>query len=81
MLHMKPIRGLENVEQGIIEFENTLIEYAQAGGTAMNDDEMKSDLLAIPPSSSARPSCGRPRKTAPSRSSGTTSSSRPPKSS
>ena len=49
MLHMKPIRNLEGVEQGIIEFENTMIEYAQAGGTTISDDEMKSDLLAILP--------------------------------
>ena len=49
MLHMRPIKNLEGVEQGITEFENTLIEYAQAGGTVMSEDEMKSDLLAILP--------------------------------
>ncbi len=49
MLHMRPIKNLDGVEQGITEFENTLIEYAQAGGTAMSDEEMKSDLLAILP--------------------------------
>ncbi len=50
-MHLKPIKDIEGVEEGIAEFENTLMEYEQAGGTANTDDEKKSDLLAILPSS------------------------------
>ncbi len=49
VLHMRPIRDLEHVEEGVAEFENTIHEYVQAGGTPYQDPEMKTDLLAIPP--------------------------------
>ena len=49
MLHLKPIREIEGVEEGVAEFENTIREYEQAGGTAFQDGELKSDLLAILP--------------------------------
>ena len=49
MLHLKPIKEIEAVEEGVAEFENTILEYEQAGGTAFQDGEMKSDLLAILP--------------------------------
>ncbi len=49
MLHMRPIKSIEMVEQGIAEFENTMAEYFQVGGTRPKDPEMKADLLAILP--------------------------------
>ncbi len=49
MLHMKPISSLEKVEEGIAEWENVLNEYLLAGGTAQEDSELKSDLLAVLP--------------------------------
>ncbi len=49
-LHLNPIKNLESVEEGIANFENTIHEYEQAGGTPFQDLELKSDLLAILPS-------------------------------
>ena len=54
-LHMKPIKGVENVEEGIAAFENTILAYTQAGGTPLQDRELKSDLLAILPSEIREP--------------------------
>ena len=34
------------VEQGVAEFENTLAEYFQVGGSRVKGEEMKADLLA-----------------------------------
>ncbi len=48
-LHLKPIKDLEHIEEGIAEFENTILKYTQAGGTPFQDQELKSDLLAILP--------------------------------
>ena len=49
-LHLKPIKNLEGIDEGVAEFENTLFKYAQAGGRPYSDEEMKADLLGILPS-------------------------------
>ncbi len=46
---LKPIPSLDKIEEGIAEFENTLREYADTGGTAFSEYEMKNDLLQILP--------------------------------
>ena len=48
-LHMRPIKSLEAVEEGVNEFENTMAEYVKAGGPESPDSELKSDLLRILP--------------------------------
>ena len=48
-LHTKPIKSLEAVEEGVAIFENTMTEYARAGGRESTDAELKSDLLRILP--------------------------------
>ncbi len=48
-LHTKPIKTLDNVEEGVAEFENLMDEYHRAGGPAPVDSELKSDLLRILP--------------------------------
>ncbi len=48
-MHNKPIRSLEQVEEGVAEFENTMQEYVRAGGHEQPDHELKSDLLRILP--------------------------------
>ena len=45
----RPIPGLENIEEGVADFENLLAEYELAGGALENNQAMKSDLLAILP--------------------------------
>ncbi len=49
MLHTKPIASLDKVEEGVAEWENTMNEYALAGGTSFSDAERKADLLAVLP--------------------------------
>ena len=49
MLHTKPITSLDRVEEGVAEWENTMNEYALAGGTPFTDAERKADLLAVLP--------------------------------
>ena len=46
---LKPIRRLEDVAIGVIEFEQTFRRYREAGGTMPPESELKSDLLAILP--------------------------------
>ena len=48
-MHLRPIKSLEAVNEGIAEFENLIAEYEQAGGTPFQDLELKADLLAIIP--------------------------------
>ena len=50
-MHLKPIKDIESVEEGVADFENTLDEYVRAGGTPFKDIEKKSDLLAVLPAS------------------------------
>ena len=46
-LHMRPIKSLEAVEEGVNEFENTMAEYVKAGGPESPDSELKSDLSSV----------------------------------
>ena len=46
-LHARPIKSLEAIEEGVAVFENTMTEYARAGGRESMDAELKSDLLGI----------------------------------
>ena len=46
-LHTRPIKSLEAIEEGVAVFENTMTEYARAGGRESTDAELKSDLLRI----------------------------------
>ena len=39
------LRRLEDVEQGIVNFDNTLREYVACGGTMPCDADLKTDLL------------------------------------
>ena len=48
-LHARLIKSLEAVEEGVAIFENTMTEYARAGGRESTDAELKSDLLRILP--------------------------------
>ena len=50
MIHVKPIKDLEGIPNGIAEFETTLVECEAAGGETSSDRTRKSDLLAILPS-------------------------------
>ena len=50
MIHVKPIKDLEGIPDGIAEFETTLEQYEAAGGETSSDRIRKSDLLAILPS-------------------------------
>ena len=45
----KPIRSLEQVEEGIAAFENAHRAYTLVGGPAAPESEMKCDLLAVLP--------------------------------
>ncbi len=49
-MHLRPMRNLDGVEEGIAEFENLLKECGDAGGTPFGEEEKKADLLAILPS-------------------------------
>ena len=48
-LHTRPIKSLEAVEEGVALFENTMTEYARAGGRESTDVELKPDLLQVFP--------------------------------
>ena len=48
-MHLKPIKTIGDVEQGVAAFENSIYEFAQAGGTPPSDKEMKDDLLRMLP--------------------------------
>jgi len=48
-IHLRPMKGLENVALGVAEFENKLKEYEEAGGKQTDGHEKKADLLAILP--------------------------------
>ena len=48
-LHTRPIKSLEAVEEGVAVFENTMTEYARAGGRESTDAGLTSDLLRIFP--------------------------------
>ena len=36
-MHLKPIKDIESVEEGVADFENTLDEYVRVGGTPFKD--------------------------------------------
>ena len=46
-LHARPIKSLEAIQEGVAVFQNTMTEYARAGGHESTDAELKSDLLRI----------------------------------
>ena len=48
-LHLKPMKSLADVEQGVAELENSFHECALAVGTVPTDRELKDDFLAILP--------------------------------
>ena len=48
-IHLRPIKDLEHVEEGVAQFENLIKDYTEAGGTPFQDQELKSDLLHILP--------------------------------
>ena len=43
MIHVKPIKDLESIPDGIAQFETTLEEYEKAGGETSSDRIRKSD--------------------------------------
>ena len=49
VMHLKPMKALADVEQGVAQFENSIHEFVQAGGVAPSDKEMKDDLLRMLP--------------------------------
>ena len=49
VMHLKPMKALADVEQGVAQFENSIYEFTQAGGVAPSDKEMKDDLLRMLP--------------------------------
>jgi hypothetical protein len=49
MVHLKMIRDLDGIPNGVAEFETTLEEYEAVGGDKVSDQVRKSDLLAILP--------------------------------
>ena len=46
-MHTRPSKSLEAIEEGVAVLENTMTEYARAGGRETRDAELKSDLLRI----------------------------------
>ena len=44
LIHLRPIKTLPEVEQGVAAFENSIHEFVQAGGVAPSDKKMKDDL-------------------------------------
>ena len=42
--HQQPIRGMTKVVVGIAEFENTYHKYIDAGGTPIDDYDLKQNL-------------------------------------
>jgi hypothetical protein len=57
-IHMKVIKDLEGIPNGIAEFETTLEEYEAVGGARSDDQVMKADLLAILPGKCSQTSSG-----------------------
>jgi hypothetical protein len=49
VIHMKPMKNLENTHVGIAEFEEKMREFEEAGGDGPSEHNLKSDLLAILP--------------------------------
>ena len=49
LMHLKLVTSLADVEQGVAAFENSIYEFAQAGGTPPPDKEMKDDLSRMLP--------------------------------
>ena len=48
-IRSRPIKSLEAVTIGTAEFENTVLDYVNAGGVQPGQDEIKSDLNAVLP--------------------------------
>ena len=46
-LHAKPIRSLEEIEEGGASFEDIMAEYVKAGGPQAPDGQMKADLRRV----------------------------------
>ena len=42
--HTKPIKSLEEIEEGVASFENIMAEYVKAGGPQAPDGQMKADF-------------------------------------
>ena len=49
LIHLRPIKTLGDIEQGVASFENPVYEFTQAGGVPPSDKEMKGDLLRLLP--------------------------------
>jgi hypothetical protein len=49
MIHLKPMKALADVEQGVAAFENSIHEFVAAGGAPLPDKDMQDDLLRILP--------------------------------
>ena len=49
LMHLRTMKNLEDVEQGVAAFENSIYDFVQAGGPAPSDKEMKDDLLRLLP--------------------------------
>ena len=47
MVHLKVIKDLDGIPNGIAEFETTLEDFEAVGGERSSDQVRKSDLLAI----------------------------------
>ena len=47
VMHLKPMKALADVEQGVAQSENSIDESIQAGGAAPSDKETKDDLLRM----------------------------------
>ena len=48
-LHTRPIKGLDDVAEGVAKFENVMADYVRANGVQAPDVQMKADLLRILP--------------------------------
>ena len=53
-MHIRAIRDIHGVAEGIANFENTLYRYIKVGGTPVRDNEKKSYLLQILPDAMRR---------------------------
>ena len=77
-LHTKPIKSLEDIEEGVASFENIMAEYVKAGGPQAPDWQMKADFLRVLPKEIRElPSGTPPIRAFLSRASATRSSTRP----
>ena len=59
-LHTKPIRSLEDIEEGVASFENIMAEYVKAGGPQAPDGRMKATSFAFFQKNSANFCSGTP---------------------